>query len=322
MKKIAILTSGGDSPGMNACIRAAVRTALYNKVEVMGAFRGYDGLVNNQFIPLESKSVANIIQRGGTFLKSARSEAFRTKEGRLKAVENLQRNGIEGLICIGGEGTYTGAMTLFEEHGIPSVGAPGTIDNDISGTDYSIGFDTAINTALEAIDRIRDTADSHNRTFFVEVMGRHAGHIALQVALAGGAEAVFVPEIQNPSNWIDQLFSEKKRKKSFSIIIVAEGDEEGGAYILANKVKAKYPEVMPGVTILGHIQRGGAPTAFDRVLATRLGSGAVEALLDGTSNVAIGQTGNQISLTPFPEAIKGNKALPQDLLRLIDILNA
>lgn len=322
MKKIAILTSGGDSPGMNACIRAAVRTALYNKVEVMGALRGYDGLVNNQFIPLESKSVANIIQRGGTFLKSARSEAFRTKEGRLKAVENLQRNGIEGLICIGGEGTYTGAMTLFEEHGIPSVGAPGTIDNDISGTDYSIGFDTAINTALEAIDRIRDTADSHNRTFFVEVMGRHAGHIALQVALAGGAEAVFVPEIQNPSNWIDQLFSEKKRKKSFSIIIVAEGDEEGGAYILANKVKAKYPEVMPGVTILGHIQRGGAPTAFDRVLATRLGSGAVEALLDGTSNVAIGQTGNQISLTPFPEAIKGNKALPQDLLRLIDILNA
>lgn len=321
MKKIAILTSGGDSPGMNACIRAAVRTALYNKVEVMGALRGYDGLVNNQFIPLESKSVANIIQRGGTFLKSARSDAFRTKEGRLKAVENLQRNGIEGLICIGGEGTYTGAMTLFEEHGIPSVGAPGTIDNDISGTDYSIGFDTAINTALEAIDRIRDTADSHNRTFFVEVMGRHAGHIALQVALAGGAEAVFVPEIQNPSNWIDQLFSEKKRKKSFSIIIVAEGDEEGGAYLLANKVKAKYPEVMPGVTILGHIQRGGAPTAFDRVLATRLGSGAVEALLAGTSNVAIGQTGNQISLTPFPEAIKGNKTLPQDLLKLIDVLN-
>ena len=322
MKKVAVLTSGGDSPGMNAAIRAVVRTALYNKIEVIGPLNGYDGLVNNQFIPLESKSVANIIQRGGTFLKSARSEAFRTKEGRSRAVENLKSNGVDGLICIGGDGTYTGAMTLFEEHGIPSVGVPGTIDNDIYGTDYTIGFDTAINTALEAIDRIRDTADSHNRTFFVEVMGRHAGHIALQVALAGGAEAVFVPELLNPSNWIEQLFAEKKRKKSFSMIIVAEGDEEGGAMVLANKVKNKYPEVSPGVTILGHIQRGGSPTAFDRVLATKLGAGAVEALLEGKVNMAIGQKGNEITLTPYADAIKGNKVLPQDLLKLIEIVNS
>ena len=321
MKKIAVFTSGGDSPGMNACIRAVVRTAIYHKIEIYGVKRGFEGMIEGDIHRMNSNSVANIIQRGGTILKTARSKEFMTEEGRKKAAGNLRKLGIEGLVCIGGNGSFTGALKLHEEYGIPCIGAPGTIDNDLYGTDYTIGFDTAVNTALDAIDRIRDTADSHNRTFFVEVMGREAGFIALQGALSGGAEAVFVPEVSNRKDWIDKLFSKKRRKKSFSIIIVAEGEEEGGAMVLAQKVKEKYPDIDPRVSILGHIQRGGSPSSFDRVLATRLGAGAVEALLAGETNKACGIVNSKLQLTPFSEAIFKTKDLPEDLLRLIKILN-
>ena len=321
MKKIAVFTSGGDSPGMNACIRAAVRTAIYHKLDVFGIRRGYEGMIQGDIEAMDSHSVANIIQRGGTILKTARSQAFMTPEGRAKAAENLKKFGIEGLVCIGGNGSFTGALKLYEEHGIRCIGAPGTIDNDLYGTDYTIGFDTAVNTALDAIDRIRDTADSHNRTFFVEVMGRDAGFIALQVGLAGGAEAVFVPEVSNRKNWIDQLFSVKRRKKSFSIIVVAEGEEEGGAMVLAHKVKEKYPDIDPRVTILGHIQRGGTPTSFDRVLASRIGAAAVEGLLKGRTNEACGIVNNTVTFTPFQEAIYQRKDISHDLLGLMRILN-
>ena len=306
---------------MNACIRAVVRTAIYHKIEIYGVKRGFEGMIEGDIHRMNSNSVANIIQRGGTILKTARSKEFMTEEGRKKAAGNLRKLGIEGLVCIGGNGSFTGALKLHEEYGIPCIGAPGTIDNDLYGTDYTIGFDTAVNTALDAIDRIRDTADSHNRTFFVEVMGRDAGFIALQVALSGGAEAVFVPEVSNRKDWIDKLFSKKRRKKSFSIIIVAEGEEEGGAMVLAQKVKEKYPDIDPRVSILGHIQRGGSPSSFDRVLATRLGAGAVEALLAGETNKACGIVNSKLQLTPFSEAIFKTKDLPEDLLRLIKILN-
>ncbi len=321
MKKIAVFTSGGDSPGMNACIRAAVRSAIYHKAEIYGIRRGYEGMISGDIFPMNSQSVANIIQRGGTVLKTARSKEFMTPEGRAKAAKNLKKHGIEGIICIGGNGSYTGAMTLHAEHGIRCIGAPGTIDNDLYGTDYTIGFDTAVNTAMDAIDRIRDTADSHNRTFFVEVMGRDAGFIALQVGLGGGAEAVFIPEQANRKNWIDELFSKKKRKKSFSIIVVAEGEEEGGAMELAAKVKEKYPEIDPRVTILGHIQRGGQPSAADRLLATRIGVAAVEALLEGKTNVACGILNNEIAFTPFEDAIHKRKDINPQLLKLMDVLN-
>ncbi len=321
MKKIAVYTSGGDAPGMNACIRAVVRTAIYHEIEVCGIFRGYEGMINGDIQPLRSQSVANIIQRGGTILKTARSQEFMTAEGRAKAYANLKKNGIDGLVCIGGNGSYTGAMKLYEEYGIPCVGAPGTIDNDLFGTDYSIGFDTAVNTAMDAIDRIRDTADSHNRTFFVEVMGRDAGFIALNVGLGGGAEAILIPERSDEKDWMDQLFAHNKRKKSFSIIVVAEGEEEGGALKIAETVKQRYPDADPRVTILGHIQRGGKPSSADRLLATRIGSGAVEALLKGEKNVACGIINDQITLTPFEIAIQGKKQISEELLRLIQVLN-
>lgn len=321
MKKIAVFTSGGDSPGMNACIRAVVRTAIYHKIEVYGIRRGYEGMIEGDIEKMTTQSVANIIQRGGTILKTARSKEFMTPEGRKKAAKNLQKHGIEALVCIGGNGSFTGALKLHEEFGIKCIGAPGTIDNDLYGTDYTIGFDTAVNTALDAIDRIRDTADSHNRTFFVEVMGRDAGFIALQVGLAGGAEALFVPEVQNRKDWIDKLFAKSKRKKSFSIIVVAEGEEEGGAMVLAQKVKEKYPDIDPRVSILGHIQRGGTPTAHDRVLATRMGSAAVDALMNGETNKAIGIVNDTVTLTPFEEAIFKRKDISEELLKLVRVLN-
>lgn len=321
MKKIGVFTSGGDSPGMNACIRAAVRTAIYHGVEVVGIRRGFEGMIEGDMSLLNSQSVANIIQRGGTVLKTARSKEFLTPEGRKKAARNLKKMGVEGLVCIGGNGSFTGAMKLHEEHGIACIGAPGTIDNDLFGTDYTIGFDTAVNTALDAIDRIRDTADSHNRTFFVEVMGRDSGFIALEVGIGGGAEAIFLPEQQNRKDWIKELFSKRKRKKSFSIIVVAEGEEEGGAVKLAAKVKEKYPDIEPRVSILGHIQRGGSPTAFDRLIATRIGTAAVEALLAGDTNKACGIVNNEIVFTPFQEAISKRKELPANMLRLTEILN-
>jgi len=322
MKRIGVFTSGGDSPGMNACIRAVVRTAIYNGIEVMGIQRGYQGMIENDIDLLTSRSVSNIIQRGGTILKSARSKEFMTQEGRSKAFRNLKEKGVEGIVCIGGNGTFTGAKLFFEEHGVPSIGAPGTIDNDLYGTDFTIGFDTAINTAVEAIDKIRDTADSHGRVFFIEVMGRHTGYIALAAGIAGGAELILIPEKQGQWKELAAMFAgETKSPKAFSIVIVAEGDEEGGAFKIVERLTKEIPDFDPRVSILGHIQRGGSPTAYDRVLASRLGNAAVEALLAGESNKMAGLVNNQVVLTSFDDAINKSKPLNPGLLKLVDIFN-
>ena len=271
MKRIAVFTSGGDAPGMNACIRAVVRTALFNNLEVYGIRRGFTGMINGDIQKLESYSVSNIVQRGGTILKSSRSDEFRTPEGRRKAYEQLQTYGIEGLVAIGGNGTFTGAEIFYNEFGLPCVGAPGTIDNDLYGTDYTIGFDTAVNTALEAIDKIRDTADSHDRIFFIEVMGRDSGYIAVHSGIGGGAELVMIPETDSSLEEVIELLKDNAiRSKTSSIIIVAEGDEEGGALSVAAKVKEYVPFADIKVTNLGHVQRGGKPTSADRILASRL----------------------------------------------------
>ncbi len=325
MKKIAVFTSGGDAPGMNACIRAVVRTAIYNNVEVTGIIHGYNGMIQGgeEFMLLNSRSVGNIIQRGGTILKSSRSEGFRTKEGRKKAYNNLMLQGIEGIVCIGGNGTFTGAEIFYNEYGIPSIGAPGTIDNDLYGTDFTIGFDTAINTALDAIDKIRDTADSHGRIFFIEVMGREAGFIALASGIAGGAEIILLPEVKENINEVIQFFKDRQSsKKTFSIAIVAEGNYEGGAFAISNKLKQEIPNFESRVVILGHIQRGGSPSAFDRVLASKLGNAAVEALLSGEKNKMAGLINNKIELTSFHDSINKKKDLNPDLLKLIDIFNS
>jgi len=321
MQKIAVFTSGGDAPGMNACIRAVVRTAIYHEVEVVGIMRGYEGMINNDIITLNSLSVANIIQRGGTILKSSRSEEFRTQEGRVKAFNNIQKNGIEGIVCIGGNGTYTGAGIFYEEFGIPSIGVPGTIDNDLFGTDNTIGYDTALNTAMEAIDKIRDTADSHNRVFLVEVMGRDSGFIALAVGVAGGAEAILVPEDQTDEAKLFDIFTQNKvRKKSFSIVVVAEG-EHGGAMEAAAKLKAKFPELDIRTTILGHIQRGGSPSARDRILSTRLGVSAVERLIAGGKNECVGLINNKVHFTSFKDAVEYRKPLPNYIYDMIEKLS-
>jgi len=324
MKKIAVFTSGGDSPGMNACVRAVVRTAIYNNVEVVGVMQGYKGMIEggDNFVPLTSRSVGNIIQRGGTILKSSRSKEFMTPEGRKKANDNLVAHGIEGIVCIGGNGTFTGAEIFFNEYGIPSVGAPGTIDNDLYGTDLTIGFDTAINTAVDAIDKIRDTAESHGRAFFVEVMGRDAGFIALAATIAGGAEVAMLPEIKEDHSRIVEFFKGRANsKKSFSIIIVAEGNFEGGATAISNILNKEIPGFESRVVILGHIQRGGSPTAYDRVLASKLGYGAVNALLAGEKNKMAGLINNVITLTPFNDAINKKKSLNADLLNMVEIFN-
>ncbi|MEJ1928982.1 6-phosphofructokinase [Nostoc sp. NIES-2111] len=322
MKRIAVFTSGGDAPGMNACIRAVVRTALYNGLEVYGIRRGYTGMIRGDIMKLESYSVSNIVQRGGTMLKSARSDEFRTAEGRKKAYEQLQAFGIEGLVAIGGNGTFTGAEIFYNEYGVPTVGAPGTIDNDLYGTDYTIGFDTAVNTALEAVDKIRDTADSHDRIFFIEVMGRDSGYIAIQSGIGGGAELVMVPETQSSiEEVIETLKGNLTRSKTSSIIIVAEGEEEGGAQEVANKVKEYVPYADIKVTNLGHIQRGGSPTAYDRILASRLGAAAVDGLLAGRKNVMAGIIHNDVVYTPFRDTLIKQKPIHPDLLRLSEILS-
>jgi 6-phosphofructokinase 1 len=322
MKKIAVFTSGGDSPGMNACVRAAVRSAVYYGLEIYGIRRGYNGLIKGDIVKLDSKAVSNTVQRGGTILKSARSEEFRTPEGRKKAYEQIQLLGIEGLIAIGGNGTFTGADIFYNEYGIPTVGAPGTIDNDLYGTDYTIGFDTAVNTALDAIDKIRDTADSHDRIFFVEVMGRDSGYIAIQSGIGGGAELVMVPETSSSiEEVIETLKGGWNRAKTSSIIVVAEGDEEGGAQAVANRVKLHVPFADIKVTTLGHIQRGGAPSAFDRILSSRLGIAAVEGLINGRKNVMAGIVNNEVVYTPFKETITMKKPIHPDLIRMVDILS-
>ena len=323
MKRIAVFTSGGDAPGMNACIRAVVRGAVYHGIEVFGIRRGYNGMINGDIFQMSSHSVSNIVQRGGTILKSARSKEFMTPEGRARAHEQLQKFGIEGLIAIGGNGTFTGATLFFDEYGIPTVGAPGTIDNDLYGTDYTIGFDTAVNTALEAIDKIRDTADSHDRIFFIEVMGRDSGYIAIQSGIAGGAELVMVPEVLTPiSEVVETLKAGWSRQKASSIIIVAEGEEEGNANEIAEKIRAQVqPDIDMRVTTLGHIQRGGIPTAYDRILASRLGLGALEGLMNGERNVMAGVVNNELVYTPFKDTIRLPKPINEDLLRMVKILS-
>ncbi|MCL6260966.1 6-phosphofructokinase [Aquiflexum sp. TKW24L] len=323
MKKIAVYTSGGDAPGMNACIRAVVRTAIFRDLEVYGISYGYDGMINGNIKKMQSHSVSNIIQRGGTILKSARSEAFRTKEGRTKAYEQLKSFGIEGLVAIGGDGTFTGGKIFFEEFGIPIIGCPGTIDNDIFGTDYTIGFDTAVNTALDAIDKIRDTAAAHDRIFFIEVMGRDSGYIAVECGIGGGAEFVMVPETSTDLKAVVKSLSNLRKSKSSSIIVVAEGDDEGGAEEIMQKVKAKIndPDKEFKVTTLGHIQRGGRPTARDRVLASRCGMAAVDGLIAGESNCMAGVMNGQVVYTPFADCIGKTKALTADHLKLIEILS-
>jgi 6-phosphofructokinase 1 len=321
MKKIAVLTSGGDSPGMNACIRAVVRTAIFHDIEVVGIMHGYDGLIKEEFVPLKAKSVANIIQRGGTILKTARSKDFLTLEGRQKALFNIIKHGIEGIVAIGGDGTFKGAAEFSKICTVPVVGCPGTIDNDLIGTDFTIGYDTAINTVVEAVDKIRDTAESHDRLFFVEVMGRDAGLIALRSGIGVGAECILMPETKtNIDDLVKRLGSGRKNKSS-KIIIVAEGDEAGGAFSIAEQVKKRLPDYDTRVTILGHIQRGGNPSAMDRVNSSRMGFEAIEALMTGKRNVMIGIMDKKIVYTPFEKAVKHRQGLDPDLLRMLEILS-
>ena len=322
MKKIAVFTSGGDAPGMNACVRAVVRTTLRHDHQAVGIRRGYQGMIEGDFWAMEAHSVSNIIQLGGTILRSARSQDFRTPEGRAKAYANLRANDIDGIVAIGGDGSFTGARIFMEEYpDIHMVGCPGTIDNDLYGTDYTIGYDTAINTAMNAIDNIKDTANAHDRLFFVEVMGRDAGFIAMNVGIATGAEAVLVPESKTDvQTLIDTLNSNYSNKKNSSIVVVAEGDESGGAFKLAEEVKKHCPYETK-VTILGHLQRGGRPTGMDRVRSSRMGVAAVNALLEGKSGVMIGEINGEIVHTPFEQAIKYHNEINPMLLEMVDILS-
>jgi 6-phosphofructokinase 1 len=322
IRKIGVLTSGGDSPGMNAAIRAAVRTGFYYGLEMYGIYRGYEGMIQNDIKKLDSKNITHVLERGGTFLKSARSEEFRTPQGRKKAYENLLRHGIDALVVIGGDGSLTGAHLFYQEYGIPSIGLPGTIDNDLSGTDLTIGFDTACNTAIEAIDKIRDTATSHDRLFFVEVMGRDAGFIAINAGIGSAAAAILIPERKTPiETLVDKLRSRTKAKKSSNIVIVAEGGKSGSAQEIADKVKEHLPYYDIKVTILGHLQRGGAPTSFDRLLASKLGVAAVEGLMEGRYDVMAGMINNKVVFTPIVKAIVDDKEMDDEDLRVAEILS-
>jgi 6-phosphofructokinase 1 len=322
IKKIGVLTSGGDSPGMNAAIRSVVRTCAYHNIECVGIYRGYQGMIEGDFEEMGPRSVNNIINKGGTILKSARSAEFRTPEGRKKAHENLLKAGIEALVVIGGDGTFTGALIFNSEYNFPVMGIPGTIDNDIYGTSHTLGYDTALNTVVEAIDKIRDTASSHNRLFFVEVMGRDAGHIALNAGIAGGAEEILIPEEDlGLERLLESLQKSKASGKSSSIVVIAEGDKIGkNVFELKDYVDANLPEYDVRVSVLGHMQRGGSPSCFDRVLASRLGVKAVESLLDGVSNFMVGLKNDSVNLTPLSLAIKGKSEIDRELLRVSDII--
>ncbi len=322
IRRIGVFSSGGDAPGMNAAIRAVVRTAAYYDLHIFGIYHGYEGMIDGEMARLDKGDVGNIIHRGGTILKTARSQRFHTKEGRKMAYDALMVHDIDALVAIGGDGTFTGATLFHEEYGIRVVGVPGTIDNDLYGTDYTIGFDTAVNTAIEAVDRIRDTADSHNRLFFVEVMGRDTGYIALNTGIGSGAGAIMIPESKlDVDILIRHLEATAKRQKLFSLIIVAEGNENGNAQKLASEVKTRFPEYDTKVTIIGHLQRGGAPSALDRLIASRMGYKAVEALLEGHTNVMVGIQHNEMVLIPFADAIHKRKMIDQDLLRMAEILS-
>ena len=321
LKRIAVFTSGGDAPGMNAAVRAVVRTATYHDLHIYGILRGYQGMIEGDIKRLETRDVGNIIHRGGTILKTARSEDFRTPEGRKSAYDSLLAHDIDACVAIGGNGTFTGADIFSKEYDIPFIGIPGTIDNDLFGTDYTIGFDTAVNTAVEAVDRIRDTADSHNRLFFVEVMGRHAGFIALKTGIGSGAACCMIPETEiDIDQLINLLQKGSKRKKLFSLVIVAEGNQNGGASEIAQKVKEKFDYYDTKVTIIGHLQRGGAPSAMDRLLASQMGFGAVEGLLQGKSNVMAGIINHKTVYTSFEDAINKSKFPNKDLIRMSEIL--
>ena len=323
MKKIGVLTSGGDSPGMNAAVRAVVRTAAYYGIKVVGVQRGYDGLIENDFVEFQSGSVANILQRGGTILKSMRSEGFRKYEGRRIAFENINNSGIEGLIVIGGDGTFTGANIFMNEFNFPIIGLPGTIDNDLVGTDYTIGYDTALNTVIDAVDKIRDTAESHNRLFVVEVMGKDAGFIAMRTGIGCGAAAILYPESEGNrlEDLVSRMNSEGKRKKLSNIVIVAEGAKEGDAQTVGNVLRNECPGYDIRVVVLGHIQRGGSPSCMERVRASQMGFEAVNCLKNGRKGDMVGIVNDQVSYTPFSKAIKNQEKMDENLLKMIDILS-
>lgn len=322
IKKIGVLTSGGDAPGMNAAIRAVVRTCAFHEIACVGIYRGYEGMIEGDFIDLNARSVKGIINKGGTFLKSARSNGFRTKEGRQKAYDALKAAGIDALVTIGGDGTFTGSMIFNQEFNFPVIGIPGTIDNDIFGTSHTLGYDTTLNTVVEVIDKIRDTASSHNRLFFVEVMGRDVGHIALNVGVGAGAEEILIPEEDlGLDRLLDSLVRSKESGKSSSIVVVAEGDKIGkNVFELKDYVEEHLPEYEVRVSVLGHMQRGGSPSCFDRVLASRMGVKAVESLLEGKSNFMVGLLSDKIQLTPLEKAIKGQSKINKELIRVSDIM--
>jgi 6-phosphofructokinase 1 len=322
IKKIAIFTSGGDSPGMNAAIRSVVRSCAYFKIECVGIYRGYQGMIEGDFREMNARSVNNIINKGGTILKSARSKEFRTKEGRQKAYDQLKSHNVDAFVVIGGDGSFTGAMIFNQEFDFPIIGIPGTIDNDIFGTNFTLGYDTALNTAVEAIDKIRDTASSHNRLFFVEVMGRDVGHIALNVGVGAGAEEILIPEENlGLERLLDSLKKSRASGKTSSIVVVAEGDNTGdNVFELAKYIEEHMPTYEVRVSVLGHMQRGGSPSCFDRVLASRMGVKAIETLLEGKSNYMIGIRDNKMILTPLEMAIKGETAIDAELIRVSDIM--
>jgi 6-phosphofructokinase 1 len=321
VSKIGVLTSGGDSPGMNAAIRAVVRTALYHELEVFGIMRGYQGMIDDDIIEMESKSVANIIQRGGTILKTARCKDFYDYEGRKKAYENLKKRGIDGLVIIGGDGSFRGAVQFNKDFGIPCVGIAGTIDKDILGTDFTIGFDTAVNTAVEAIDKVRDTMDAHDRIFIIEVMGRDAGYIALHSGIATGAENILIPERKTDINdVIDSLKEKERRKKLVNLIVVAEGEDFGGAEEVHKILRTELPNAEIRVCILGHIQRGGAPSCLDRLIASRMGFHSVECLIDGRHNMFVGILNNKMHYIPLETAVKSKGKISEEWLRIVKIL--
>ena len=322
VKCIGILTSGGDAPGMNAAIRAVTRAAIYNGLQVKGIYRGYKGLVTGEIKEFKSQNVSNIIQLGGTILKTARCKEFTTPEGRQLAYDNMKKEGIDALVIIGGDGSLTGARIFAQEFDVPCIGLPGTIDNDLYGTDSTIGYDTALNTIVECVDKIRDTATSHDRIFFVEVMGRDAGFLAQNSAIASGAEAAIIPEDQTDVDQLEKFIGRGFRKsKNSSIVIVSEAPKNGGAMYYAERVKNEYPQYDVRVTILGHLQRGGSPSAYDRILASRLGVGAIEALKEDQRNVMIGIRNDKIVYVPFTEAIKKDKPLDKSLIKVLDELS-
>ena len=324
LKTIGVLTSGGDAPGMNAAIRAVTRSARFNDLNVIGIMRGYEGLINKEFVTFTSSSVSNTIQRGGTILKTARSQAFMTAEGRRKAYENMVEAGIDALIVIGGNGTLTGAQLFAREYDIPIIGLPGTIDNDLYGTDSTIGYDSALNTIVECVDKIRDTANSHDRIFFIEVMGRDAGFLAQNSAIASGAEAAIIPEGDTDVDQLAEFIERGKRKsKNSAIVLVSEAQKNGvgGAFYYADRIRREFPQFDAKVTILGHLQRGGTPSAYDRILASRMGFAAIEALMEGQRNVMIGIKNDEIVYVPITRAVKTDKPIKQELISVLNVLS-